>query len=150
MSKSWTTTLAVTLVLLASGCPSGRYASEGDDRGECSDGADNDRDGDFDCHDPDCDGSPDCADPDCDGSPDCDDGAGYDNVAACEAWLESMECGDQDFDGLVDCSIYAYENYPCNVADYFDCLAEEGECDEDLGIYDSSGWTDCVDLAACD
>jgi hypothetical protein len=33
---------------------------EGDDAGECSDGADNDRDGDFDCDDEDCAGSPDC------------------------------------------------------------------------------------------
>ena len=31
---------------------------EGDDAGECNDGADNDRDGLFDCDDPDCAGSP--------------------------------------------------------------------------------------------
>lgn len=37
---------------------------EGDDPGECSDGADNDRDGLFDCDDPDCAGSPGCPDPD--------------------------------------------------------------------------------------
>jgi hypothetical protein len=34
---------------------------EGDDSGECGDGADNDQDGLFDCNDPDCTGSPDCA-----------------------------------------------------------------------------------------
>lgn len=33
---------------------------EGDNAGECSDAADNDRDGLFDCDDPDCSGSPDC------------------------------------------------------------------------------------------
>ena len=33
---------------------------EGDDAGECSDGADNDRDGTFDCDDEGCQGSPDC------------------------------------------------------------------------------------------
>ena len=33
---------------------------EGDDTGECLDGADNDRDGLYDCDDPDCHGSPDC------------------------------------------------------------------------------------------
>ena len=33
---------------------------EGDDAGECNDGADNDRDGLFDCDDPDCAGSPVC------------------------------------------------------------------------------------------
>ena len=35
-------------------------AHEGDDAGECSDAADNDRDGLFDCDDSDCTGSPDC------------------------------------------------------------------------------------------
>ena len=34
---------------------------EGDAAGECTDGADNDRDGLFDCQDPDCAGHPDCA-----------------------------------------------------------------------------------------
>ncbi len=33
---------------------------EGDDAGECSDGADNDRDGYFDCQDNECWDSPDC------------------------------------------------------------------------------------------
>ena len=32
--------------------------AEGDDPGECSDGADNDKDGLFDCEDSDCDGQP--------------------------------------------------------------------------------------------
>ncbi len=35
---------------------------EGDGAGECTDGADNDRNGAFDCDDPGCDGAPDCAD----------------------------------------------------------------------------------------
>ena len=35
---------------------------EGDEPGECSDGADNDRDSLWDCDDPDCAGSPDCSD----------------------------------------------------------------------------------------
>lgn len=34
--------------------------AEGDDPGECDDGADNDEDGDFDCDDEDCEGSPAC------------------------------------------------------------------------------------------
>ncbi len=37
-------------------------AFEGDQAGECTDGADNDRDGLYDCDDPDCAGSPDCQD----------------------------------------------------------------------------------------
>lgn len=40
----------------------GTPAFEGDDAGECVDGADNDRDGSFDCDDADCADSPDCAD----------------------------------------------------------------------------------------
>ena len=35
-------------------------AFEGDEPGECTDGADNDRDGLFDCDDPGCEGAPDC------------------------------------------------------------------------------------------
>ncbi len=46
--------------------------AEGDNAGECSDGADNDEDGLFDCNDPDCFGSPDCAGDD-DSSPGDDD-----------------------------------------------------------------------------
>lgn len=42
---------------------------EGDDPGECSDGADNDRDGKYDCDDEDCAGSPDCAQDDDPGLP---------------------------------------------------------------------------------
>jgi hypothetical protein len=42
---------------------------EGDQPGECSDGADNDQDGLFDCNDPDCFGSPDCSGDDDDASP---------------------------------------------------------------------------------
>lgn len=40
------------------GC--GSSDREGDDAGECTDGADNDQDGDFDCDDDDCEASPDC------------------------------------------------------------------------------------------
>ena len=46
-------------VLLALGCAVGDI--EGDEPDECSDGADNDRDGLFDCGDPDCAGSAACA-----------------------------------------------------------------------------------------
>jgi len=52
--------------------PSGNF--EGDQPGECSDGADNDQDGFFDCDDPDCFGAPDCGGDD-DASPGDDDDA---------------------------------------------------------------------------
>lgn len=44
---------------LVTACSGGPY--EGDDPGECTDGADNDLDGFFDCNDNDCQLSPDCA-----------------------------------------------------------------------------------------
>ena len=46
---------------------------EGDQPGECSDGADNDQDGFFDCNDPDCIGSPECSPGDDDDSTVSDD-----------------------------------------------------------------------------
>ncbi len=51
------------MIALMMSCKSGGETSpfEGDQAGECSDGADNDRDGQFDCEDPDCAASPDCA-----------------------------------------------------------------------------------------
>lgn len=54
-------------------------ATEGQNPGECSDGADNDGDGDFDCDDADCAGSPDCdGDDDTDNGGDDTDGGGED------------------------------------------------------------------------
>ncbi len=50
--------VGVAAVLAALGCGGGTF--EGDDAGECSDAADNDRDGLFDCDDPDCSASPAC------------------------------------------------------------------------------------------
>ena len=49
----------VLLSLLPTGCD-GSDGAEGANPGECSDGADNDSDGDYDCDDADCSGSPDC------------------------------------------------------------------------------------------
>ncbi len=58
------------LIVLACSIGSGCFGEEeeevefeGDAPGECSDGADNDRDGLFDCDDDDCEGSDDCDDP---------------------------------------------------------------------------------------
>jgi hypothetical protein len=50
----------VLLLALLAGC-SASHAYEGDDAGECADGADNDRDGDFDCADTDCAASSSCS-----------------------------------------------------------------------------------------
>ncbi len=76
------------ILLLAgvlAGCPVDDY--EGDAPGECADGADNDRDGAYDCDDPDCAESPDCAGDDDDAVDDDDvadddDAVGDDDDAA--------------------------------------------------------------------
>ena len=52
--------------------------SEGRSAGECSDGADNDGDGLYDCDDPDCFGSPDCDYAEGQSAGDCSDGADND------------------------------------------------------------------------
>lgn len=57
---------------------------EGDSPGECSDRADNDRDGLFDCDDPGCAGSPDCADQDAGTDADADEDDGGEEVDALE------------------------------------------------------------------
>ncbi len=46
---------------------------EGDDLNECTNGADDDADGDFDCNDEDCEDSPDCDDEEIEGSSDPED-----------------------------------------------------------------------------
>lgn len=66
--------------VFAGACTAGPTRWEGDDPYECEDGADNDRDGLFDCADPDCSGSPSCdgyVPPDPDTSD--DDSGGNDN-----------------------------------------------------------------------
>ncbi len=66
-----------------SACPTQRPEGteyEGDDPGECSDGADNDRDGYFDCDDQDCDASPDCGGGDDDDATDADDATDDDDI----------------------------------------------------------------------
>ncbi len=53
---------------------------EGNEPGECSDGADNDSDGLYDCNDPDCAGAPDCEGDDDDATGDDDDSTGDDDA----------------------------------------------------------------------
>jgi hypothetical protein len=131
---------------------------EGTNPGECSDRADNDGAGDFDCNDSDCSGSPDCseantpggcsdgADNDQDGLFDCDD---PDCVGdeACGDGIEGNdagECGDgidNDGDGLTDC-----EDDDCAGFEGCDDYEgdEPGEC-TDGEDNDSDGLTDCND-----
>jgi len=71
-----------------------------------------------------------------------------DNVASCEAWVDSVSCGTTDFSTLVNCSVY--EETTCDISDYFTCLTDNGTCDEATGVYDSSGWAQCASQATCD
>lgn len=73
---------------------------------------------------------------------------GKKNVEACEDWLAATTCGDYDFSTSVSCSVY--EDYDCDVADYFDCLTDNTTCDESTGIPDVTGWADCATLASCE
>ncbi len=88
---------------------------EGDQPGECSDGADNDQDGLFDCDDPNCFGAPNCQGDDDDAAPDDDDTAPDDDDTAPDdddavdtfEGDEPGECEDgidNDGDFLTDCA----------------------------------------------
>ena len=121
---------------------------EGDEPGECSDGADNDQDGLFDCDDPNCAGSPDCADDDDatsddddttpsdddDSTPlDDDDSTPLDDDDATDTFEgdEPGECADgidNDGDFLTDC-----DDPTCNLT------PECGGGDDDDATADPSG-----------
>jgi hypothetical protein len=80
---SWRLLALTSLALLLAGCTvrgdDDDEEYEGDDPGECSDGADNDRDGLYDCEDDDCAGAPACAGDDDDATGDDDDATGDDD-----------------------------------------------------------------------
>ncbi len=98
--------LLITVFLLAAGCgdkdetgldPADAY--EGDEAGECSDGADNDRDGLFDCDDPGCQGGPDCeGDTDTDTDADTDTDTDADSDADADTDADSDTDADTDAD----------------------------------------------------
>jgi len=127
-----------------------RTEPEGANPGECTDGADNDFDGDYDCNDSDCSGSPDCLESDCDdgadndqdGDFDCDDSDCAD-APACVDDFEGDEAGectdgvDNDSDGLIDCEDPNCEGSP-------DC---ESTNDADGDGFDdiNAGGDDCDD-----
>lgn len=100
--------------------------AEGARAGECSDGADNDRDGLFDCDDPDCAGAPECDDYEGDDSGECSDGL------------------DNDRDGATDCDDAGCAGSPdCAPTDAYEGDAD-GECADGLDN-DGDGLTDCAD-----
>ena len=128
---------------------------EGDAVGECSDGADNDRDGRFDCQDPDCFGAPSCQDDDDDsGATDDDDATPGDDDDATPGDDDDTTAGDDDdhagpiqVEGsavfLIVTDIPQFEEFECvgTAAGEIDpdqsTLVGAGECMADVG-----GWYD--------
>ena len=56
----------------------------------------------------------------------------------CEHFLASLDCGDLDFDFRTVISedfCSQFDELACPQPDYFICLAEESECDEETGIF---------------
>ncbi len=123
--------------------PAAGEACEGSTAGECSDEADNDSDGFYDCNDPDCAGAPACEEADADSDTDAD----TDNDA--DGWTtENGDCDDYNED------IYPGADETCNGEDD-DCDGEEDNDPIDGSTwyedYDSDGYGDPnVSMEACD
>ena len=127
--------VATASTLLATGCGGAggdgkaddSLPAEGSSPGECSDGADNDEDGDYDCDDSDCFGAPDCADDDpgdtgSTGPVDAD-GDGFSADEDCDDDDPTMPADDADCDGVATAD-------DCNDADPSSTIiAEDGDCD---------------------
>ena len=111
--------------------------TEGDATGECTDRADNDRDGLYDCDDPDCHGSPDCNGDDDSGA---DDDAGDDDAGDDDAGDD--DAGDDDtgtvteYSGTVELNLSS-QSWPL---DDVPCL---GEVAAQLGATDLIGSGSC-------
>ena len=126
-----------------------RTEPEGANPGECTDGADNDFDGDYDCNDSDCAGSPDCLESDCDdgadndqdGDFDCDDSDCAD-APECATEDDCTDGADNDADGLFDCDDPDCAEDAACVDDFEG--DEAGECTDGLDN-DSDGLVDCDD-----
>ena len=127
--------VATASTLLATGCGGAggdgkaddSLSAEGSSPGECSDGADNDEDGDYDCDDSDCFGAPDCADDDpgdtgSTGPVDAD-GDGFSAAEDCDDDDPTVPADDADCDGVATAD-------DCNDTDPSSTIiAEDGDCD---------------------
>lgn len=99
--------ISLVAVVLA-GCEA---AFEGDEPGECGDGADNDRDGAFDCDDEDCAGAPTCGADD-DATPADDDTAPDDDSAPDDDTTSGEECTVFPADNPWNTDVSAYPVHP--------------------------------------
>ncbi len=147
--------LVLLLILGLGSCVSrgrgpGGDGVEGQNAGECSDGADNDLDGLYDCLDPDCALSSDCSagdDDDLGGDDDDisgdDDTSGDDDDGAVE--LNCADGIDNDGDGFVDCGdVDCYDDEACGGSGDDDDGSGELNCADGMDN-DSDGLVDCAD-----
>lgn len=70
------------------------------------------------------------------------------NAQACESWRSSvvaLECVPDDFEDGYDCA--AYDDHPCDVSEYFECLENSYTCSDD-GVFQPND-AECSDLAGC-
>ena len=115
--------LSILVAFFVSGCDDGEEEEiEGDDAGECSDEADNDRDGLFDCDDDDCHDSPACDGADGDADSDSD----ADRDADADADTDSDADADVDADPCIEGSCNARCIDEGNVGGY--CNGDECVC----------------------
>jgi len=126
-----------------------RTEPEGANPGECTDGADNDFDGDYDCNDSDCAGSPDCLESDCDDGADNDQDGDFDcddpdcaDAPECATEDDCTDGADNDADGLFDCDDPDCAEDTACVDDFEG--DEAGECTDGIDN-DSDGLIDCDD-----
>jgi hypothetical protein len=76
-----------------------------------------------------------------------DSGSSVDNVAACNDLVDTLnglDCA-SGYDWGIDCNLYSADSYPCDIAEYFNCLSDATTCTAtDPSYPDLSGWGDCT------
>ena len=142
-------TLLVPLALmLPSSCS--ETHREGSAPGECSDRADNDGDGLYDCGDPDCAGAPACLGDDDDSSGDDDDDGSGDDDSVTNVEFDCTDGVDDDGDGLVDCADPDCAADPACSGDDDTSAGPAEDCTNGVDD-DADGDVDCADPdCSCD
>jgi hypothetical protein len=75
-------------------------------------------------------------------------GLSYDNVGACNRFIQKVKCGTVDISAQVNCQLYA--STACDISSYFDCLSSKYVCKN--GMYDPlklSTASECANKATC-
>jgi len=64
----------------------------------------------------------------------------------CQEWVDQFECGEVRIEDYFECENFS--NVGFDYSEFFSCLTDEARCDEEAGILDTEGWTDCYALLA--